>query len=108
MADKTSVHRAMFRNGLGWIDFVWRSTGRVKPSGKSVGAMGLSHIVEARQRKDGLSMDEAARLLDEIVETIARGQETKRVEFGGLVKVTLQREATEAVLTKRSSSMPGC
>ncbi|GAB3473906.1 hypothetical protein [Azotobacter salinestris] len=63
VADKTSVHRAMFRNGLGWVDFVWRSTGRVKPSGKTVGAMGLSHIFEARQRKDGMTEADVDRLL---------------------------------------------
>ena len=73
VTEKTTVHRAMHRVGLGWVDFVWGDEGRVKSSGKTSGAMGLAHIFEARQRKDGMSEPQVMRLLDRMVETIARG-----------------------------------
>lgn len=37
LLDKTTVHRAMFRNGLGWVDFEW---GDVKK--------GIAHIIAQR------------------------------------------------------------
>jgi hypothetical protein len=40
LLNQTTVHRAMFRNGLCWIDFAWGDIGTVKPSGKTKGAMG--------------------------------------------------------------------
>ncbi len=89
LLDKTSVHRAMFRNGLGWVDFVWGSTGRITDSGRTRGAMGISHILEARQRKDGLSESETIKLLHNIVEVIARGEESRRFESGYGVRVNV-------------------
>ncbi|GAB3473921.1 hypothetical protein GCM10027398_28430 [Azotobacter salinestris] len=44
-----------------------------KPSDKTAGAKGLSHIIEARQRKDGKSAEGALRLLDGMVEAISKG-----------------------------------
>ena len=72
---KTSGYRAMFRNGLGWVDFVWGDEGRpASRSGKRKGAKGLAHILEARRRKDGYSEQEAIRFLGDMVETIAGGR----------------------------------
>jgi hypothetical protein len=59
LLNKATVHRAMFRNGLGWVDFEWGDVGTVKPSGKTKGAMGLAYIPEARQRMDGMMEQEA-------------------------------------------------
>lgn len=53
-----------------------------KPSDKTAGARGLSHIIEARQRKDGKSAEGALRLLDGVVEAIARGEEFNRIAVG--------------------------
>jgi hypothetical protein len=39
LLNQTSVYRAMFRNGLCWIDFAWGDICTVKPSGKTNGAM---------------------------------------------------------------------
>lgn len=102
--EKTTVHRAMFRNGLGWVDFVWGSEGVVKPSGKTKGAMGISHIQEARQRKDGMTDDQALRLLQSIVDAIASGTETRRNEVAGSVTVSVEKNGVEAILTRRSGS----
>ncbi|MBN3777451.1 GNAT family N-acetyltransferase [Burkholderia sp. Ac-20345] len=104
LTERRSVHRAMFRSGLGWVDFVWGDTGRVKPSGKTKGAMGISHIVEARQRKDGLDYAGVVRLLDNVVTTVARGHEWKRESLGNVESLKLQHGATEVLLTKRAGS----
>ncbi|ANB91483.1 hypothetical protein MOVS_05240 [Moraxella ovis] len=76
---KADKKRAMYRNDIGWIDFVWGSTGVLKANGKTKGAMGISHIIEARMRKDGMDYREVTRMLTEdIVKTIALGVEYKR------------------------------
>lgn len=101
---KTSVNRAMFRNGLGWVDFVWGDAGVVKPNGKTKGAMGISHILEARQRKDGMTEPQVIRLLEGIVDTIASGQELRRNETGGVERVVVERNGIEATLVKSKGS----
>ncbi|WP_152387665.1 hypothetical protein [Azotobacter salinestris] len=53
-----------------------------KLSGKTAGARGLSHIIEARQRKDSKSAEGALRLLDGVVEAIAKGEEFNRIAVG--------------------------
>lgn len=71
---KADVKRAMYRNDIGWIDFVWGDTGIIKTNGKTKGAKGISHIIEARIRKDKMSYDEVVEMLTHnIVETIAQG-----------------------------------
>ncbi|MDO4770014.1 MAG: hypothetical protein Q4A11_06580, partial [Brachymonas sp.] len=104
ITEKTSVHRAMFRNGLGWVDFVWGDEGRVKASGKTSGAMGLAHILEARQRKDGMSEPQVMRLLDGVVSAIAQGKEVRRYEFGNAEKLIVAHEGVEAILTRNKGS----
>ncbi len=101
MNDRTTVHRAMFRNGLGWVDFVWGSEGIIKASGRTKGGMGLSHILEARQRKDALSESEAVQFLDEVVVAIAQGREFQRAEYAPATRVGVEHENTVVWLTKR-------
>ena len=102
--ERTTVHRAMYRNSLGWVDFVWGDTGRVKPSGKTKGAMGISHIMEARNRKDGLSGRQTYLLLEGIVDAIASGKEVRRNEFQGSVTIAVEKNGIEALLTKKTGS----
>ncbi len=102
--EKTTVHRAMFRNGLGWVDFVWGAEGVVKASGKTKGAMGLSHIIEARQRKDALSDREVLTLLEGIVDAIASGAEISRSELESATRVGLEKGGTVVWLTKQKGS----
>lgn len=101
VTEKTTVHRAMFRNGLGWVDFVWGDEGRVKPSGKTVGGKGISHIVEARMRKDGLTESEAVNVLSEMVRVIASGPETERTEVSGAVSVKIEHDGYRVGLVKQ-------
>ncbi len=102
--EKTTAHRAMFRNGLGWVDFVWGAEGTVKPSGRTKGAMGLAHVLEARQRKDGYSRSEAVEFLNSIVDTIARGSEFDRKEVAQSTRVGLIHQETIVWLSRHKGS----
>lgn len=104
LLEKTSVHRAMFRTGMGWVDFVWGREGRITSSGKTKGAMGLAHILEARQRKDGVDYKKAIDLLDGVVETIAKGQEFSRREIDRSIRVGIEHADTIAWLAKQPGS----
>jgi hypothetical protein len=101
---KTTVHRAMFRSGMGWVDFVWGDEGKVKSSGRTVGGRGLSHIIEARMRKDGLTEAEALRVLAEMVRAVASGAETKRVESNSSTSVKIEHDGYRVGLVKNPGS----
>lgn len=102
---KADVKRAMYRNDIGWIDFVWGSTGILKANGKTKGAMGISHIIEARMRKDGMSYDEVVEMLvTTTVETIAKGGVFARFEQGGATKLQLVLDNHLVNLVKNKGS----
>ncbi|SIO50469.1 hypothetical protein SAMN05444172_2570 [Burkholderia sp. GAS332] len=91
ISEKRDVNRAMFRSGLGWIDFVHGDDRK-----------GIQHIIRQRTTKDGLTESEAKRMLTEsIVDTIARGEVTRSVEVGPSKHVTIDHGRHEAVLTQR-------
>ncbi|THA11351.1 hypothetical protein [Rodentibacter pneumotropicus] len=75
--DKADVKRGMYHGEFGWVDFVWGDDGLTKAfnkKGEPVGK-GISHIIEARMRKNGMSESEVAEMLvNDIVETIAKGK----------------------------------
>lgn len=87
------IHRedaisAMFRPDLGWIDFLWGSDGGpVLKSGKRKGAHGVSHILEARQRKDGMAKKQAYRLAMFLPEILARGRNVTPPGFHGNARI---------------------
>ncbi|WP_338578030.1 hypothetical protein [Neisseria leonii] len=109
LTEKADVKRAMFRQDLGWVDFVWGDDGTTRPlnkKGEPVGK-GLSHILEARQRKDGMSYGETVRMLtDNIVEAIARGTVVNRWERhdGKSVSVQIDYDGYRAGLVKNKGS----
>lgn len=105
LLEKADVRRAMYRNDIGWIDFVWGSTGRVLPNGKTKGAMGLAHVIESRMRKDGMSRDEVVGMLtNDIVEAIARGKVYKHVVNGNSERLQLRHNGYEANLIKNAGN----
>ena len=57
--NQKDVTYAMYRQDLGWVDFVWGDVGIIKATGKTKGGKGIAHILEARQRKDGLTAMQA-------------------------------------------------
>lgn len=105
LVEKADVRRAMYRNDIGWIDFVWGSTGRVLPNGKTKGAMGLAHVIESRMRKDGMSRDEVVGMLtNDVVEAIARGKVYKHVVNGNSERLQLRHNGYEANLIKNAGN----
>ncbi|MDO5504807.1 MAG: JAB domain-containing protein [Pseudoxanthomonas suwonensis] len=105
LTDKTTVHRAMHRTGMGWVDFVWGDEGgRIKANGRRPGEKGIEHILEARQRKDGMSEAEVSRLLDNIIHAIASGREIRRDAIANAETVVVSYSGVEAVLTRRDGS----
>lgn len=101
---RETATNAMHRHDLGWIDFVWGTTGApTKASGKRKGAKGVAHILEARQRKDGLPLVKAKDLAMKLPQVIAMGQrETTtgqqasnvRIAFAGHVAVLVANPKT--------------
>lgn len=66
--------------------------------------MGISHIFEARQRKDGMNESDTIALLERIVETIAKGTEIRRGERNGSDQAVIELEGIEAVLVRNKGS----
>lgn len=94
LLDKADQHRAMFRNGLGWVDFTWGDSKR-----------GVAHIIKRRMESDGMSLENVQRmLLDKVVETIAAGTEVRRTESGLATRLVLDHNGNEAVLVKRKGA----
>lgn len=88
--ERNSVHRAMFRNGLGWVDFVWGDQNK-----------GIAHILARRMTADGMSRTEVVRMLtDDLVEAIARGADIRRREVGGSVRAVVAFNNHEVVLVR--------
>lgn len=111
IADHKTQYRAMFRQGLGWVDFEYGSEGseRIKGNGMRKGAVGILHIMEARYRKDGYNEKQIGDLLDDVVYAIADGRETSRQNREGEnLKVTVENfrngKTTRVALTKTPSS----
>ncbi|WP_338809167.1 hypothetical protein V6667_08060 [Neisseria leonii] len=109
LTEKADVKRAMFRQDLGWVDFVWGDDGTTRPfnkKGEPVGK-GIAHILEARQRKDGMAYGDVVRMLtDNIVETVARGTVANRWERhdGKSVSVQIDYDGYRAGLVKNKGS----
>lgn len=99
------VPNAMFRDGVGWIDFIWGTEGVVKESGKTKGAKGVSHIIEARMRKDNLSYAEAvAFLTQQVPDIIANGRIERDYEISGTRAIAIIRtDGSEVHLIKKGS-----
>lgn len=101
ITSKADVKRAMYRNDIGWIDFVWGDTGIIKTNGKTKGAKGISHIIEARIRKDKMSYDEVVEMLTHnIVEAIAKGS----IFIETPLKLQVRYDGYETVLAKSKGS----
>ena len=111
IADHKTQYRAMFRPGLGWVDFEYGSEGseRIKGNGNRKGAEGILHIMEARYRKDGYNEKQIGDLLNDVVYAIADGRETSRQNREGEnLKVTVENfrngKTTRVALAKTPSS----
>ncbi|WP_411350591.1 hypothetical protein [Moraxella lincolnii] len=98
---KADVHRAMYRNDIGWIDFVWGDTGIIKTNGKTKGAKGISHIIEARMRKDKMSYADVVKMLtQDVMNIIAKGSTYLATEN----MVQLRHDGYEVMMKKSTGS----
>ena len=99
--NQKDVTHAMYRHDLGWIDFVWGDVGKPPTaSGKRKGANGIAHILEARQRKDGLTAMQARALILKLVEVIAKGKVIRTNIVKGHENKVISYASYEATLVK--------
>ncbi|MFY1028173.1 hypothetical protein ACE4RU_10810 [Actinobacillus seminis] len=105
IVEKRTVHRAMYHNEIGWIDFEWGNTGKIKNNGKTKGAMGISHIIEARVRKDNLNYEDVTKMLtQDIVKAIAQGKIVDRFERGNITSLKINNDKHRVILRKAKGS----
>jgi hypothetical protein len=94
LTTKATVHRAMYREGLSWIDFEWGDEGK-PANAKSVRkrGKGLLHAIEARGRKDGYTVTQVDVMLKQMITAIADGTFPKPpVKVGPVKRVTIVKE----------------
>lgn len=105
LTEKADQKRAMFRAGLGWVDFVWGSVGGEKKStGGKIKGKGIAHLIDGRMRKDGLTQGQAEQVAARMVGVIARGEEAYRTEVGDSVNVGIKHDGATAILVKKKGS----
>lgn len=105
LLDKSDVKRAMFRQGLGWVDFVWGSAGGERNSrGRPLNGKGIAHLLDRRMSSDGLSEGQAQQLAHRMVDVIARGTEVARTEIGGATNVRISDDGATAVLLRQKGA----
>lgn len=106
IAERRTVHRAMFNHNLdGWVDFEWGDVGTVKANGKTKGGMGISHILEARMRKDGMSYEQATQMLvSDVVDVIARGHTVFSKTVGNSQNIRMEHNGYQVTLTKNKGN----
>lgn len=101
---KQDFSHAMYRNDLGWIDFVWGEVGTVRPNGKTKGGKGIAHILEARMRKDGYSTVQAHALVYRMVTTIAKGRMIRTFNHAISSQTVIEHQGYEATLIKTNAN----
>ncbi|OOH91830.1 hypothetical protein BMT54_01605 [Pasteurellaceae bacterium 15-036681] len=106
IAEQRTVHRAMFNHNLnGWVDFEWGDKGRRLPNGKTKGAMGISHIIDKRMAVDGMTEQDVTRfLIEDVTDTIAKGQVSRENVFGKTRTVELVHNGNEVRVTKKEGN----
>jgi len=87
---KADVEGAVTRPDIGQIDFIWGEEGsKVDAKGKRKGGFGVAHILEERQRKDGLSPEQAAKVAEEVAKVVATGERLKEHRHAGVRQITV-------------------
>jgi len=96
---------AVRRDDLGAVDFIWGDEGKPPTaSGKRKGAKGVAHILEARMRKDGLTLEEAAAVAEEVARVVALGEITLTHHHQDVSQATITDGQYSAILVKREGS----
>ena len=94
IVERADQKRAMYRNDIGWVDFVWGDDRK-----------GLQHIIHRRMGSDGMSRDEVVRMLtQDVVETIAKGATERRSESGNAIRLYVNHQGNAVSLVKQKGS----
>ena len=94
IVERADQKRAMYRNDIGWVDFVWGDDRK-----------GLQHIIHRRMGSDGMSRDEVVRMLtQDVVETIAKGATERRSESGNAIRLYVSHQGNAVSLVKQKGS----
>ena len=94
IVERADQKRAMYRNDIGWVDFVWGDDRK-----------GLQHIIHRRMGSDGMSRDEVVRMLtQDVVETIAKGATEQRSESGNAIRLYVNHQGNAVSLVKQKGS----
>lgn len=102
--EQKDVKNAMYRDDIGWIDFVWGDVGEVKANGKTKGGKGISHIIEARMRKDGMNDEQATVFVkNDIVQALALGQSEVKSQKETSTKTMISYQGTIVHLVKNGN-----
>ena len=111
LLDRADAHRAMYRTGLGWVDFVWGDTGTRTgragtdmPGRRLLGGKGIAHLLDQRMLRDGMTRVEAERVAQQMVSVIARGKEVTRNEVNGSTSAVLEYGDHQAMLVRNAGS----
>ena len=91
LTDGTDVHRAMYRNDIGWVDFVYGDKNK-----------GLLHIIHRRMTADKMTKAEVIKMLTvDIIDTIAQGKTIKHTIADKGERLQVQYNGHQATLVKR-------
>jgi len=102
---QADVLAAVVRDDIGAVDFIWGEEGKEPTaSGKRKGAKGVAHILEARMRKDGLSLEEAAAVAEEVAKVVATGEITLTHHHQDVSQATITDGKYSAIMVKREGS----
>ncbi|MFL0806741.1 MAG: hypothetical protein K6L60_05590 [Oceanobacter sp.] len=100
-----NIEAAVHRDDIGDVDFLWGTEGKPPTkSGKRKGAKGISHLIEARMRKDGLSESEAVAVAGRVAEVVATGKMYGKVTVGETSNVKITDGSYTATLVKPHDS----
>jgi len=74
ITDKKDVRRAIYRDDIGYVDFIWGSEGKPEQDrGIRPGAKGVAHLLEARMRKDKLTCKQACAVAENVARATVSG-----------------------------------
>jgi|GEM_PF-2354096 len=107
IADKKDVRRAIYRDDIGYVDFIWGSEGKpeqdrdIRP-----GAKGVAHLLEARMRKDKLTYKQACAVAENVARAAVSGAlpknwkrlDTVRIVHSGYVAILAKNDSRNAWL----------
>jgi len=107
IADKKDVRHAIYRDDIGYVDFIWGNEGKPEQDrGIRPGAKGVAHLLEARMRKDKLTYKQACAVAENVARATVSGELPKnwksikslRIVHNGYVAILAKNDVHNAWL----------